>query len=118
MFLEERVGTVFCLEPSFRLAVIVLPFGSENLYEPKECLLFTQKRYPTGVRLEDIEPQRCKSWIASPTNKTERERNGCRRYSSEYRPLECPRHRRHPEAYWKSPELLVVSSPSLQGGRK
>jgi hypothetical protein len=80
---EERAGTFFCLEPSFRLAVIVLPFGAENLYEPKECLLFTQKRYPSGVRLEDIEPQRCKSWISNPQIRPNPSNRVCRKYFSE-----------------------------------
>jgi hypothetical protein len=36
--------------------VVILPFGAENLYEPKERLLITQKRgIDRGVRLEDSE---------------------------------------------------------------
>jgi len=37
--------------------ITTLSFGTENLYEPKERLLITQKRgLIDGVRLEDIEP--------------------------------------------------------------
>jgi hypothetical protein len=39
MFLEGKAWNSL-----FELAVIILPFGTENLYEPKERLLMTQKR--------------------------------------------------------------------------
>jgi hypothetical protein len=44
MFLKKELGQSLAWNSLLELAVIVLPFGTENLYEPKECLLITQKR--------------------------------------------------------------------------
>ena len=60
--------------------LVILPFGTENLYEPKERLLITQKRGIDEVRLEDIELRNANS----AQNTAAKKRAGWENVDSDY----------------------------------